>query len=66
MLLATCASRQRPPHSALDGGPLRRGEWYQNVSPIEMDRALAHWAERDVIAADGVFGDDDLYCWAVR
>jgi cyclopropane fatty-acyl-phospholipid synthase-like methyltransferase len=66
ILLCTCASRSRPPHSAIDGGPLRQGEWYQNVSPGELYRELKNWSECDVIAADGVFGDDDLYGWAIK
>jgi hypothetical protein len=30
-LLVTCASDPRAPHSAVDGGPLRSGEYYGNV-----------------------------------
>lgn len=66
MLLCTCASRSRPPHSAVDGGALRPGEWYQNVSPGELYRELRNWSECDVIAADGHFGDDDCYSWAIK
>lgn len=65
-LLCTCASRSRPPHSAIDGGPLREGEWYRNVSPAELYGELRNWSDCEVIAADGVFGDDDLYAWAVK
>lgn len=39
-LLVTCATDPRAPHSTLDGGDVRRGEWYANVS----GRELAGWA----------------------
>jgi SAM-dependent methyltransferase len=32
LFLMTCAAPGRPPHSAVDGGPLRPGEYYQNVA----------------------------------
>lgn len=35
----TCASVPREPHSAVDGGPLHDGEYYQNVDPYEAKRA---------------------------
>lgn len=66
MLIATCASRSRPPHSAVDGGALRHDEWYRNIPPEELTAELALWPAYGVVEADGVFGDDDLYCWAVR
>lgn len=31
--LMTCATHGRAPHSAVDGGPLREGEFYANVDP---------------------------------
>jgi hypothetical protein len=31
MFIITCAANPRQPHSMFDGGPLREGEWYQNV-----------------------------------
>ena len=37
--VVTAASAGRPPHSALDGGPLRAGEYYRNVDR----RDLAGW-----------------------
>jgi len=39
-LLVTCATTGRAPHSAKDGGPLRRGEWYGAVLPGDMEAAL--------------------------
>jgi Methyltransferase domain len=35
-LVVTAASTGRAPHSAVDGGPLRDGEYYQNVDPAEL------------------------------
>ena len=39
----TCATDQREPHSAVDGGPLRQGEYYGNVDPKQfcMEASLA-------------------------
>jgi hypothetical protein len=33
VFLVTCATEPRDPHSAVDGGPLRDGEHYDNVDP---------------------------------
>jgi len=66
MLLVTCASRDRPPHSAFDGGPLRDGEHYLNIPPAELASILAAFQAFAVFAVDGVFGNDDLYAWARR
>lgn len=65
---ASCASRDRPPHSAFDGGPLRDGEYYQNVSPGEMMEVMEamDWKSFEVIPADGYFGNDDLYIKAIK
>jgi cyclopropane fatty-acyl-phospholipid synthase-like methyltransferase len=32
-LIVTCATDGRAPHSAVDGGPVRAGEFYENVGP---------------------------------
>lgn len=37
--IVTCAGPGRLPHSAVDGGPLRAGESYQNISGLQM----RHW-----------------------
>ncbi|MGA9997080.1 MAG: methyltransferase domain-containing protein [Pyrinomonadaceae bacterium] len=43
VLLMTCATDPRPPHSAYDGGVVRIGEYYQNVAPeIFHDFCSAH------------------------
>lgn len=36
-LVVTCATDDRAPHSAVDGGPVRDGEHYRNVEPAELD-----------------------------
>lgn len=41
ILIATMAGEGRAPHSAVDGGELREGEYYQNVSAKNALEALA-------------------------
>lgn len=38
--IVTAASLDRAPHSAVDGGPLRDGEYYGNVDPNELAAAM--------------------------
>lgn len=68
IFVASCATRSRPAHSAFDGGPLRDGEFYENVDPGIMGEFLMSmdWDSYDVQIADGYFGDDDLYIKAVK
>jgi SAM-dependent methyltransferase len=40
LLIITCATEPRPPHSGVDGGPLRAGEFYANVPPRALLSAL--------------------------
>ncbi len=40
MFLFTAAGTGRTPHSAVDGGPLRKDEHYRNVTAGELNRAL--------------------------
>lgn len=40
-LILTCAAPGRAPHSAVDGGPLREGEYYRNVSGEDVTRWVA-------------------------
>lgn len=35
-LILTCATDQRAPHSGLDGGMVRAGEWYGNVGASDL------------------------------
>ena len=41
VLIVTCAAPPRAPHSAVDGGALQPGEYYQNIYP----KQLQHWTE---------------------
>lgn len=55
-LVATCATVGRVPHSGVDGGVLRDGEWYKNVGAAGMAQALTPFAwwriEVDATACD--------------
>ena len=68
LLVATCATGHRHPHSAVDGGPLRAGEFYENVDPDDMRYELDRqgWSFSTVQVTDGYFGGDDLQVWAIR
>jgi hypothetical protein len=37
LFIATCAGPARAPHSAIDGGPLREGEYYGNLERWQLD-----------------------------
>ncbi len=39
-LIVTCAGSGRPQHSAHDGGPLRPGEHYANITAAELCRSM--------------------------
>lgn len=63
LLVLTCATDPRPPHSGHDGGPMQHGEHYANVSAESVERWLrAAGAERFRIEVDPERGD--LYCEA--
>ena len=40
MALVTCATTGRPEHSAFDGGPLRSGEFYKNVTFAALEKSV--------------------------
>jgi SAM-dependent methyltransferase len=64
VFIATMAAPPRPPHSAIDGGGLRVGEYYRNVH----ERLLAHWV-RSAGWQGFVIDDDtptDIYVWAIK
>ena len=46
----TCAGPGRQPHSAIDGGPLRPGEYYRNLSAAEIRAACLEAGFRGVFA----------------
>lgn len=62
LLILTCATDPRPPHSAVDGGRLRPGESYRNVPPGELRAWVGEWADR--VSIDVSEQDGDLYCLA--
>lgn len=47
-LVLTCAGPDRAPHSGLDGGPVRDGEYYANIEPDELAQWLDGLADVDV------------------
>ena len=49
-LIITCAGPGRQPHSAIDGGPLRDSEYYQNISAEELRLNLIESGFRTVYA----------------
>ena len=49
VLLITAACDPRTPHSAVDGGHMREGEFYQNIDPEELTQWLQdHFAALNV------------------
>jgi hypothetical protein len=63
VFIATMAGPGRVPHSAVDGGPLREIEHYQNIDPDELYAAVAEYPWDDFeIDVHGT----DVRLWAVR
>lgn len=60
--IVTTAADPREPHSGEDGGPLREGEYYKNVSPSSLREWLKPFAH--VLLDTSHAGD--LYALAVR
>ena len=50
VLIITCAGPGRLPHSAIDGGPLRDGEYYRNLSAADIRCACLEAGFRGVFA----------------
>lgn len=61
VLIFTCAGPGRFQHSAVDGGPLRQGEWYANVSCEELADVLTDVGFVDVVT-DSL--GEDTRAWA--
>lgn len=62
LLVITCATGHRKPHSAVDGGRLRQDEWYRNV---EVDDLKTYFTNLFGILDLTVVGErGDLYCVA--
>jgi hypothetical protein len=63
-LILTCAGPGRPPHSGVDGGPLRPGEHYANPDPADLYACLvAHFRAAVVVDQPTTC---DLYALASR
>ena len=59
--VGTCAGPLRTPHSAIDGGPLRPGEYYGNLTADDLLQALQDAGFLRVIVHDT---GQDLRWWA--
>jgi hypothetical protein len=62
ILVITCAGPGRKPHSAIDGGPLRDGEYYRNLSAAEIRAACLEAGFRGVYADQAGF-DTRAIAW---
>lgn len=62
VLIVTCATPPRAPHSGLDGNAVRAGEYYANVEPADFESVMDRlgWAESTIAVAER----GDLYCFA--
>lgn len=65
VFLMTCATANRPAHGAASDRPML-GEFYANVDELELAAELTGWTDFEAGTHDGMFGNDDLYAWAVR
>jgi SAM-dependent methyltransferase len=48
LFIITCACPPRAPHSAVDGGPLRPGEFYRNVPEDMLASWLVGWKDAEI------------------
>lgn len=63
LFIITCATDPREPHSAIDGGPVRDGEWYSNVDPSALTTLLNLYF---VVQHIHTTPDGDLYVTATK
>lgn len=66
-VIITCATGKREPHSAVDGGHLRGGEYYGNVDPSELKALImANNGNFECVVYYEKFNDtnSDLYVYA--
>lgn len=64
VFVATMAGPGREPHSAVDGGPVRPGEWYANVTPADLRAALEATFGRGYFVVDQA--GPDVRCHATK
>jgi hypothetical protein len=62
VFIVTAASLSRAPHSAVDGGPVRAGEFYRGVGRPHLEEWLAPF-ERYAIVEDDEAGDIYALAW---
>lgn len=62
VLLVTCATDPRAPHSAIDGLQVRTGEWYDNVEPDH----LRAWLDGMEVSHLNALPRGDLQCLAIK
>jgi SAM-dependent methyltransferase len=65
VLIVTCAAPPRAPHSAVDGGALQPGEYYQNIYPKQLQHWTEHWGGA-VTMLSYVPSLGDVYLWATK
>lgn len=62
-VILTMAGPGRMPHSAIDGGRLRVGEFYRNVFPAQLEGWLRAFTDVEIVDNPG---PGDLYATAVK
>ena len=62
LLILTAAGPGRAPHSAVDGGILRVGEYYGNIDPNELVPVLR---QAHIVSQTDV-GHGDVYAWGTK
>jgi len=63
LFILTAACPPRAAHSAVDGGPLRAGEYYRNVAPDMLAGWLLGWKDTEIETHDD---RGDIYALAVK
>jgi hypothetical protein len=61
IFIVTTASPERRPHSAIDGGTIRPGEWYRGITAAELAIWLDGFASAIIVDAPGT---QDVYAFA--
>jgi hypothetical protein len=64
VLIATCASTNRPVHGATGAPAPAPGEWYENVTPDELSDVLVYLFHRYNI--EYRYPPGDAYMWGVK